>query len=434
MTTDQPAHLNRRTLIARSAAAAVFAALASRLPAAAIPPEYVSTEDLAAANTAFALDLYRELRQDPAPNLLVSPYSISMALAMTFAGARGETAAQMEEVLGFDVPGLAIDASFAELTGDLLTRGNVEPDPDRGGGENGLRLANALWGEQTLPFSSDVLARLEQHYGAGLQQTDFINAPDAARDEINDWVEEQTEDRIQDIVPEGAITTLTRLVLANAIYFYGSWQHDFDPEATTDEPFHLLDGETVDVPLMYKEREFAYAAVDGLQLVSLPYAGAGLNMTIILPDEGTFEDVEQSLDAATLQAAIDELSMTPLYFWMPKFEFEFATSLATNLKALGMTDAFDPDRADFTGMLDEGADAEDGLVISDVLHKAFIAVDEAGTEAAAATVIMMEATSAQPEEKPEPIEVRVDRPFLFAIRDRQTGTILFLGRVLDPSS
>src|SRR5690606_20676072 len=221
MTTDQPAHLNRRTLIARSAAAAVFAALASRLPAAAIPPEYVSTEDLAAANTAFALDLYRELRQDPAPNLLVSPYSISMALAMTFAGARGETAAQMEEVLGFDVPGLAIDASFAELTDDLLTRGNVEPDPDRGGGENGLRIANALWGEQTLPFSSDFLARLEQHYEAGLQQTDFINAPDAARDEINDWVEEQTEDRIQDIVPEGAITTRTRLVLANAIYFYG---------------------------------------------------------------------------------------------------------------------------------------------------------------------------------------------------------------------
>src|SRR5690606_13893868 len=161
-------------------------------------------------------------------DLLFSPYSISMALAMTYAGAKGDTRDQMEDVLGFDVPNLAVHASFADLTDDLLARGNVEPDEERGLVANGLRIANALWGEQTLPFSEDFLALLEMHYAAGLQETDFINAPDQARDEINAWVEEQTEDRIQNIVPEGVITSLTRLVLANAIYFYGSWRHDFD--------------------------------------------------------------------------------------------------------------------------------------------------------------------------------------------------------------
>jgi len=444
MTTSSPTPrtIDRRRLVGRGASLAALAAILQRLPAgadeaspaAAIPPQNSSPEAVAAAINAFALELYRELSQGDDINLLFSPYSISMALAMTYAGAKGDTRDQMEDVLGFDVPNLAVHASFADLTDDLLARGNVEPDEERGLVANGLRIANALWGEQTLPFSEDFLAQLEMHYAAGLQQTDFINAPDQARDEINAWVEEQTEDRIQNIVPEGVITSLTRLVLANAIYFYGSWRHDFDHEATRDEPFQLLDGAEIDVPFMYQEEEFAYAELGGMQLVSLPYAAAGLNMTIILPDEGEFEAVEDSLDPETLGQAFDELSSTPLYLWLPKFEFEFSASVASTLQALGMTDAFDPDRADFTGMLDEAADPDVGLVIGDVLHKAFIAVDEKGTEAAAATVVIMEATGAAPDDKPEPVEVRVDRPFLFAIRDSQTGAILFLGRVLDPSS
>jgi serpin B len=202
---------------------------------------------------------------------------------------------------------------------------------------------------------------------------------------------------------------------------------------TEDDTFHLPDGSTIDVPFMYQEEEFAYADLDGMQLVSLPYVGAGLDMTIILPDEGEFDALEVNLDAATLETAFDELSQAALYLWLPKFEFDFSAGLSDTLKTLGMTDAFDPDRADFTGMIDvaEGEDPQENLVISDVLHKAFISVDENGTEAAAATVVIVGATSAAPEPE-DPIELRIDRPFLFAIRDTETGTILFLGRVLDP--
>lgn len=443
MTTSTPIsrQIDRRTLLGRGASLAALATILRQLPAgaqaspaAAIPPLLVSPEELAAANTAFALELYRELVKGEDINMLFSPYSISIALAMTYAGAQGDTKRQMGEVLGFDVPDLSVEASFAALTEDLLNRGIIEPDEERGQVANGLRIANALWGEQTLPFSNDFVSRLEQHYAAGLQESDFINAPEQARDDINAWVEEQTEDRIQVIVPEGAITPLTRLVLANAIYFYGSWRHEFDPMATNDEPFHLLDGGEIDVPFMYQEEEFGYADLDGMQIVSVPYAAAGLNMTIILPDEGEFVAVENRLDPDTLGEAIDRLSLTPLYLWLPKFEFDFAAGVASTLQALGMTDAFDPDRADFRGMLDDSAGPDEGLVISDVLHKAFIAVDEAGTEAAAATVVIMETTGAAPTDKPQPIEVRVDRPFLFAIRDSETGTLLFLGRVMDPSA
>jgi serpin B len=440
MTTDHPHPLTRRTLITRTAAIASLAAIlhsrTQSLSAQASPETQDDTlPELVAGNTAFALDLYNELRKNADGNLLFSPYSVSLALAMTFAGARGNTATQMADSLSFSLPEPALHDALGVLTDDLLTRGDVKPDPERGGGENGLRIANALWGEQAYPFSAAFIAQLEDSYGAGLEQTDFINAPEDSRDDINTWVEEQTEDRIQDIVPEGAITSLTRLVLANAIYFYGSWLHSFDPMATNEEPFHLLDGETVDVFFMYQEQDLAYATIDGMQLVSLPYVSAGLTMTIILPDEGELDAFEDGLDVDTLEAALDDLHLTPLYLWLPTFEFDFSASLAGTLRSLGMTDPFDPDRADFTGMMDmeDGEAPQDNLVISDVLHKAFISVDEDGTEAAAATVVMVGATSAAPEDKPRPIEVRIDRPFLFTIRDTETGTILFLGRVLDPS-
>lgn len=436
-------HLDRRSLLRTTAESAALVAASAALighaplsPAVAQTPatgEEDSMQSLVAGNTAFALDLYHQLRANAGGNLLVSPLSISLALAMAFAGARGDTATQMADVLGFDLPDDALHTAFAALVSDLTGRGNAEPAGNVEGGENGLRIANALWGEQTYPFSDVFAAQLGDAYGAGLELVDFANAPEQARADINAWVEEQTEDRIQDIVPEGAITDMARLVLANAIYFYGSWRHAFEPADTENAPFHLADGTTVDVPFMFQRQDLSYARTDGMQLVELPYISEGLAMTVILPDDGRFDAVEESLDDVTLQMALAGLSSNDIRLHLPKFGFDFSASVADALKALGMTDAFDPDLADFSGMVDEGATPPDGenLSIGDVLHKAFIAVDEEGTEAAAATVVIMVGTSAQPE---EPIEVRVDRPFLFAIRDRDTGTILFLGRVTNPSS
>ncbi len=420
-----PRTLNRRSLLAAGAALSLVplaARPASALAGQATPAAPVA--DLVAGNTGFALDLYAALRANAPGNLLFSPYSISQALAMTFAGAAGETAAQMTRTLGFTLPATALNEAFAALNADLTVRGAD------GDGEGALRIANALWGEQGYPFSEAWSAELERAYGAGLRETDFAGAPDAAREEINDWVAEQTEDRIQDIVPQGAITEMTRLVLANAIYFYGPWRDTFEPSDTADDVFHLLDGGTVTVPFMFQQQSFPYAAGDGWQAIELPYEQEGFAMTILLPDEGTFEAYDDGLDAASLNDAIGQLAWADVELYLPKFRFDYAESLADALKALGLTDAFDADRADFSGMV-EGTPPEP-LAISDVLHKAFIGIDEEGTEAAAATAVIVGATSAAP--PPEPLEVRVDRPFLFAIRDTVTGTLLFLGRVLDPSA
>ncbi len=425
MTASLPRTFNRRSLLAAGAALPLATFAARHVPALAgqatpAPP----VADLVAGNTAFALDLYAELRAIAAGNLLFSPYSISQALAMTWAGAAGETASQMATTLGFSTDQLKVNTAFSALNADLLARGAG------GDGEGALRIANALWGEQTYPFSDAFSAELERYYGAGLQDTDFAGAPEEARVEINDWVAEQTEDRIEDIVPEGVITTMTRLVLANAIYFYGPWRDTFMSAYTEDDTFHLIDGGEVTVPFMFQQETFPYTAGDGWQAIELPYEQEGFAMTILLPDEGTFADFEAGLDAGTLDAAVGQLDWRPMDLYFPKFRFDFSASVAEALKALGMTDAFDPDRADFSGMVD-GTPPEE-LAIGDVLHKAFIGVDEDGTEAAAATAVIVGATSAAPPE--DPLEVRVDRPFLFAIRDTVTGTLLFLGRVMDPSA
>jgi serpin B len=386
--------------------------------------------DLVAGNTAFALALYGDLRMANDGNLLVSPYSISLALAMTWAGAAGDTATQMADVLAFDLDQADLSAAFHDLTDDLEDRGNAEEDPDEGQPARGLAIANALWGEQSYPFSESFMDHLEEDYGAGLHLVDFVDAPGDVRDEINDWVADQTEDRIENIVPEGVITEATRLVLANAVWFSGAWEHAFDPEDTEDGDFTLLDGDTVRVPFMFQHEHLGYAQGEGYQALELAYGGSGFAFTVLLPDEGEFETFEASLDPDSLDAILAGLASTDVQLSLPSFSFTFAASLAGSLQALGMTDAFDPDLADFSGMVD-GPPA-DPLVIGDVLHKAFIALDEMGTEAAAATVVIMDVASAQ--EPEEPVEVRVDRPFLFAIRDTETGTLLFLGRVLDPRS
>lgn len=429
MALHRPRPIDRRTLLARSAAVAALAG-SLRLQAfagqASPSPEAgdAAIAALVAGNTAFAFDLYRVFRKEIDGNVIFSPYSISMALAMIHAGARGETAAQMEQVLAFSPSAAATGAAFASLTSDLLSRGNG--DDDRG--ERELRIANALWGEESFPFSDAFVKELEVDYDAGVQVADFANDPEAAREAINAWVAERTNDRIEEIVPEDLIDEATRLVLANAIFFASNWRSAFEEADTGDDPFHLSDGTTVDVPFMTQTSNFPYREAERAQVVELPYVADGLAMTIILPEEGELDAVETRLDPDTLGGLVDGLGSERIELHLPKFEFDLGESLGTMLEALGMTDAFDPERADLTGMVE---DAADRLVVSEVLHEAFISVDEAGTEAAAATVAGISVTSAPTQE--EPIVVRVDRPFLFVIRDTETGTLLFLGRVMDPA-
>ncbi len=425
MTALDARRLPRRTVLKWVAATPAVSALTLHTARASTPVAGAAPATaLVAGNTAFAFATYDQLRGTTDGNLLFSPYSISEALAMTWAGAAGETATQMANALSFTLGQPALHEAFHALDADLTTRGSGSEEPART-----LRIANALWGEQTYPFSDTYNDEIERYYGAGLQRTDFINAPEDARGQVNDWVAEHTEDRIQNIVPEGVITSITRLVLANAISFYGPWQSQFEPDATSDDTFHLLDGGTVTVPFMFQQEHLPYASGDGYQAIELPYDGSGFALTVILPDEGQFETVEAELDAGTLATAVDQLAYTEVLLYLPKFEFDFGASVADTLQALGMTDAFNPDAADFTGMV-EGTPAEP-LFISDVLHKAFISVDENGTEAAAATVVIGVGAGAPTQEPPE---VRIDRPFLFAIRDTDTGTLLFLGRVMDPST
>lgn len=380
-------------------------------------------------NTAFALDLYGSFSKDGDGNLLFSPYSISQALAMTYAGANGETATQMADTLHFTLDQDAVPGAFQALNDDLVTRGTADADPDRGYPPRSLQIANGLWGEQTFPFSTVFSVELATSYGAGLQPADFIGDPDGVRAGINQWVADHTGDKIQNIVPEGAITTDSRLVLANAVYFYGGWLLTFDESNIADGDFTLADGSTTTVPFMHQQDHFGYAQGDGYQVIDLPYAGSQFSFTVILPEDGQFDAVEQGLTPDTLATALSQIGDRELILAMPKFEFEYSASLANTLQALGMTDAFDANLADFSGMLD--AAAPNPLFIGDVLHKAFIAVDENGTEAAAATVVMMAGAAAPAE---PPLEVDIDRPFIFLIRDTQTGTILFMGRVMNPGS
>lgn len=375
--------------------------------------------ELAAANAAFAFDLYRALRGAEG-NLFFSPYSISVALAMTYAGAAGNTADQMASSMHFTLPRDRLHPAFNAYALDLQNRAEAETE----GTAFELSVANSLWGQQDFPFRREFLDLLAEHYGAGMRLVDFAADPEAARLAINGWVSDETRDKILDLIPSGAIDPLTRLVLANAIYFQAGWLHPFEAEATTTEPFHLLDGTTVDAPLMHQDRAYGRSVRDGYRAVELPYASGNMSMLILLPDEGEFRSVEEALGPEMVQQLVDELTFGPVILSLPRFSYDSDFSLEAALRNLGMTDAFDPGSADFSGM-----DGRRDLFIGSILHKAFVSVDEHGTEAAAATAVIMELTSAYLD---EPIVFTVDRPFLFLIRDRETGSILFLGRVLDP--
>jgi serpin B len=385
----------------------------------------VSASDLTslvAGNSAFAFDLYQQLK-DKEGNLFYSPYSISLALAMTYGGARTETEEQMADALRFSLPQNRLHPAFNALALALDSRGEGAQGKDGEGFR--LNIVNAIWGQQDYPFLGDFLDLLAVNYGAGLRVLDFIGATEESRVTINDWVSDQTEGRIKDLIPAGAITTITRLVLTNAIYFNAAWEYPFEKDMTEDGIFYRLDGSEVTVPMMSQKETFGYGEGDGYQAVELPYDGNELSMVILLPASGRFGAFEEALDAAQVDGIIGGMEHRQVILTMPKFEFDSSFSLKEALSAMGMPLAFS-EMADFSGMT-----GNRDLFIMDVVHKAFVSVDEEGTEAAAATAVIMGETAMPPSEA---VEVTIDRPFIFLIRDIETGAILFVGRTLDPGA
>jgi serpin B len=372
-----------------------------------------------AGNHAFALDLLQALSEAEDGNLFYSPYSISIALAMTYAGARGETEREMAQTLHFILPQDRLHPAFNALDQALASRGKS------GSGEENrfqLNMANAIWGQVGYEFLSEFLDVLAENYGAGLRLLDFGADPEAARQVVNEWISDETEEKIEDMIPQGVLDAATRLVLANAIYFNAQWAHPFQEASTHNGLFQLLDGEQVEVPMMSQNETYRYAEGSGYQVVELPYVGNEVSMVIFLPEKGHFEDFERSLDAQKLEQVLAGLEPRAVALSMPKFEYESSFSLSEQLIGMGMPSAFGGG-ADFSGM-----DGSLQLCIKEVLHKAFVSVDEIGTEAAAATVVVL-VEKGIPESE---VEMAIDHPFIFMIRDMETGTILFVGRVINP--
>jgi len=378
--------------------------------------------ELVAGNSAFALDLYQAIREEDG-NLFYSPYSISLALAMTHAGARGETEQQMADTLHYTLSQDRLHPAFNALDLELASRGEGAEGQDGEGFR--LNIVNSIWGQTGYSFLPQFLDILAQNYGAGLRLLDFVKAPEESRGLINDWVSDETEGKIEDLLPPNSITPLTRLVLTNAIYFNAAWLHPFEEELTHDGPFNLLDGGQVTVPMMEQTEFFGYAQGEGYQAVELPYDGEELSMVILLPEAGRFEEFARALDAQRVASILQDINPEKVHLTMPKFTYESGFRLKETLAAMGMPAAFTATAADFSGMTGTCE-----LFIGDVIHKAFVSVDEAGTEAAAATAVVV-ATSAPPSPV---IEVTADRPFVFTIRDIETNAILFLGHVANPSA
>ncbi len=384
----------------------------------------------------FGFDVYREVDADPSSsgkNLLISPYSIENALAMTWAGAGGETAEEMARALRIDLSQKVFHPVLNGLNIDLNRRDDRQPF---GGDAFQLNLVNAVWSQLDYPLLPSYLDTLAQSYDAGVRLLDFSAAPEASRQEINDWVEEQTNHKIVDLLPFGSIGPLTRLVLTNAIYFKASWYSAFDEQRTNAQYFTLLDDSQVSVQMMHKSLDVRYFQAETFDAVELPYVSARykeyeypqeLSMLIIIPHQGCFETMENDLDANRLRKIVDSLTLGAVDLTLPKFEFVFQTTCKKLMQNLGMVKAFDAWQADFSGMVEP---ATSRPFIDEIYHKAFIAVDEEGTEAAAATAVVMKETGLPP----EPVALSADRPFMFVIRDDITGAILFLGRVLNPTA
>jgi serpin B len=373
-------------------------------------------QPLADGNRAFAFRLYQELAQEPG-NLFFSPHSISTALGMTYVGAREETATQMKSTMAYpDVPE-AVSPRFGALE---LALESIQQE-----GEVQWTAANSIWPHEQFVFLEEFLAQIRTHFRSDVYPVNF-NEPDVARAKINAWVEEKTNDKILDLIPPGVLNPMTRMVLVNAVYFKGAWKSPFHPSVTADRPFTLADHTIVQTPTMYGKFSARYGVFDGMQALEIPYRGDRVTMTILLPGEPDgLPALESQLSSEKLSDWQSGMSQGEVQVYLPKFSLTEQFGLTATLKALGMVIPFDESSANFSGM--DGNPAN--LFISDVIHKAFVDVTEEGTEAAAATAVLMQARSMP---RPAP-EFRADRPFMFVIQDVETRSVLFAGRLVEPA-
>lgn len=384
-----------------------------------------NVEALVAGNNRLAFDVYHRLAGESHENLIYSPFSISAAFSMVYGGARGETEAQMADVL-HTLPQESHHEAFNALDQHLAALSDAEGGAqaqvgDAEGSSFQLNVSNAVWVQDGYPVRDEYLQLLAQQYGAGLWEANFAEAPDAAAEALNAWVDEATEGRIEQLSPPLMLSPNTRMVLANAIYFKGSWLYRFQEEATEDAPFTLLDGSTVTVPMMLGRPRLPYIEGENFAAASMPYWGNTAEMLVILPHDGEWQAVEEELNADLIEDVRQNSELYDVTLRMPRFEFDTTVLLKDILQEMGMTNPFSGD-ANFEGMVEGG-----GLFIADAVHKGTITVNEEGTEAAAVTGVAME-ESAYPT-----AELTLDRPFIFAIVERETGVILFLGRVMEPA-
>jgi len=377
---------------------------------------------LAADDAAFAFDLYALLKQSNG-NVVFSPASISLALAMTYAGAANGTATEMAQALHFTLPPERLHRAFNALDQTLAARGQGLTGAD--GGPMRLSLANSLWLEQTFMLLPGFLDTLAVNYGAGLNLVDFMNAPDAARVRINAWVADQTAGKITDLLAPQTITSNTRLVLANAVYFNAAWLYPFNALYNHSNNFTLLDGTITTKNYMYSALSIGAMQGTGFAAAALPYQDTRLAMVLVVPDLGRFAEVEASLDATSFAALMKGLTNQKVDLYLPQFHIDTRASLKAMLASLGMPSAFTPG-ADFSGMSTEP------LYISEVIHQAFVNVAEKGTEAGAATAVVLADASLAGDAGPPPLLIKAERPYLYFIYDVPTGAMLFMGRVLEP--
>jgi serpin B len=383
------------------------------------PSELPDVGTLVHDNSAFACDLYRKLATGE-ENLMFSPYSISTVMAMTYAGARGNTATEMASTLRFSLDQPHLHPAFAGIEASL---DGVTKD-----GSIRLSVANSLWPQKGYPFLRHYNSLIKKRYGVSIHAVDFEQAAEDARTQINGWAEDQTEGRIKDLIAPGILNSLTRLVLANAVYFKGKWANEFMPKYTRDVPFHVTADRIVQAPMMTQKLTCQYASHPSLDIVALPYRGDGMAMVVLLPKEvDGLRQLEGELTAEALDGWLDPLVEQKVLVSLPRFKVTSMLRLEDALRSLGMVDAFDPSRADFSGI--DGRTA--WLFISAVLQKAFVEVNEEGTEAAAATAVV--ATLGVPPAGPPPAVFWADHPFLFLIRETSTGSILFMGKLSDPT-
>lgn len=372
--------------------------------------------EVVSANNQFALDLYSELRKGEG-NVFFSPYSISTALAMTYEGARGTTADEMQSVFHFPTDSAVRRPSFAAMHNRI----------NKADSKYKLSVANALWAQNDYKLLSEYMNVVQQYYAGRATNVDFENATEEARQTINKWVESKTNNKIKDLFPNGSLNAMTRLVLTNAAYFKGTWAKQFKKNQTQDANFRVNTAATVKVPMMQQageEAKFKYAETNDVQVLEMPYEGDTLSMMILLPKSDTLSSLESSLSPATINDWKSKLYKRRVDVFMPKFTFDTKYSMNETLAKMGMPTAF-TDAADFSGM-----DGTKSLSIQNVVHQAFVDVSEEGTEAAAATGVSVGATAVA---MPQPVPIfRADHPFIFAIQDDSDGNILFLGRVSNP--